>query len=82
MVNPGETMSTDYILSGVPNKRLVFAALNKNSAIIVYEQGGFANTLRATILDFKDLKSWDTTLDHRIRNLGDLRTALIQGNLR
>jgi hypothetical protein len=32
MVNPGETMSTDYILPVVPNKRLVFAALNKASA--------------------------------------------------
>src|SRR4051812_49209789 len=32
----------------------VFAALNKDSAIIVYERRGFLNTLRATIIDFKD----------------------------
>ena len=30
MVNPGSVMSTDYIIPGVPNKRLVFAALNRN----------------------------------------------------
>src|SRR5438876_7258607 len=28
MVNPGEAMSTDYIIAGVPNKQLRFAALN------------------------------------------------------
>jgi hypothetical protein len=63
MVNPGETMSTDYILPGVPNKRLVFAALNKDSAIVVYEKGGYANLLRTTILDFRDGRAWDTTLN-------------------
>jgi hypothetical protein len=43
MVNPGDTMSTDYMIEGVPNKRLVFAALNKASASVVYERGGYAN---------------------------------------
>lgn len=81
MVNPGETMSTDYILPRVPNKRLVFAALNRDSAIVVYERGGYANVLRATILDFKDGTAWDTTLNnYSIRNLSDLRVALIQEN--
>jgi hypothetical protein len=79
MVNPGETMSTDYILPGVPNKRLVFAALNKDSAIVVYEKGGYANLLCTTILDFRDGRAWDTTLNsYSIRNLHDLRVALTQ----
>ncbi len=79
MVNPGETMSTDYILPGVPNKRLVFAALNRDSAIVVYERGGYANLLRTAILDFRDGKTWDTTLNsHSIRNLPELRVALSQ----
>ncbi len=79
MVNPGEPMSTDYILPGVPNKRLVFAALNKDSAIFVYEKGGYANLLRTTILDFRDGRAWDTTLNsYSIRNLRDLRVALTQ----
>ena len=79
MVNPDETMSTDYILPGVPNKRLVFAALNRDSAIVVYERGGYANLLRTTILDFRDGKTWDTTLNsYSIRNLPALRVALSQ----
>jgi hypothetical protein len=81
MVNPGETMSTDYFLPGVPNKRLVFAALNRDSAIVVYERGGYANFLRTTILDFRDGKTWDSTLNsHSIRELPDLRVALGQEN--
>jgi hypothetical protein len=81
MVNPGETMSTDYILPGVPNKRLVFAALNRDSAIVVYERGGYANLLRTTILDFRDGKTWDTALNsYSIKNLRELRVALSQEN--
>ena len=34
MVNPSETMSTDYVIPGVPNKQLRFAALNGHSAIV------------------------------------------------
>jgi len=79
MVNPDETMSTDYILPGVPNKLLVFAVLNRDSAIVVYEGGGYANLLRTTILDFRDGKTWDTTLNsYSIRNLPELRVALGQ----
>jgi hypothetical protein len=79
MVNPGETMSTDYILPGVPNKRLVFAALNRDSAIVVYERGGYANLLRTTILGFRDGKTWDTALNrYSIRSLPELRVALSQ----
>jgi hypothetical protein len=77
MVNPGETMSTDYIIEGVPHKRLVFAALNKGSAIVVYERGGYANFLCATILDFRDRSAWGSTLNnHNVKNMDDLRAAL------
>jgi hypothetical protein len=79
MVNPGERMSTDYILPGVPNKRLVFAGLNNDCAIIVYELGGYVPFLRAAILDFRDGQAWDTTLNsYSIKNLTDLRVQLSQ----
>lgn len=42
MVNSGEAMSTDALIPGVPNKRLRFAALNDDSAIVFYEWGGYA----------------------------------------
>lgn len=79
MVNPGKAMSTDYLLPRVPNKRLVFAALNRDSAIVVYERGGYVNVLRTMILDFRDQRAWDATLDtYSVRNLHDLRLALTQ----
>jgi hypothetical protein len=77
MVNPGDTMSTDYIIEGVPNKRLVFAALNKASAIVVYERGGYANFLCVTILDFGDGSAWGSRLNNpNVKNMHDLREAL------
>ena len=79
MVNPGDTMSTDYIIAGVPNKRLVFAALNKESAIVVYERGGYANILRAIIIDFRDGSAWGSALNiYRVKNMHDLRVALAE----
>ena len=72
-------MSTDYMIPGVPNKRLVFAAVNKDSAVIVYELGGYANVIRAMILDFSGKRSWDSTLNsHSVKNLEDLRMVLSQ----
>ena len=79
MVNPGDTMSTDYMIEGVPNKRLVFAALNKESAIVVYERGGFFNILRATIIDFRDGSAWGSALNnYKVKNMHDLRAALAE----
>lgn len=79
MVNPGKAMSGDYLLPGVPNKRLIFAALNRDSAVVVYERGGYGNVLRTMILDFKDQRAWDATLNtYSVRNLHDLRLALTQ----
>jgi hypothetical protein len=79
MVNPGDTMSTDDIIEGVPNKRLVFAALNKASAIVVYERGGYVSFLCATILDFRDGSAWGSTLNnHNVKDMHDLRAALAE----
>jgi hypothetical protein len=41
MVNAGQEMSTDMIIPGVPNKRLVFAAVSDDTAVLVYELGGY-----------------------------------------
>jgi hypothetical protein len=79
MVNPGDIMSTDNIIEGVPNKRLVFAALNKESAIVVYERGGYANILCAAIIDFRDGSAWGSALNnHKVKNMHDLRAALAE----
>src|ERR1700730_1557742 len=62
MVNPGEAMSTDYIIPGVPNKQLRFAALNGNSAIVLYEWGGYADQECVTVFDFREHTLWGASL--------------------
>src|SRR5262249_11847579 len=76
MVNPGEEMSTDMILPGVPSRRLIFAAINTSSAAIVYEQGGFVGSVRAAIFDFANQTDSITGLNPKVRGLQDLRKAL------
>ena len=79
MVNPDETNSTDLIVPGVPNRRLVFAGLNKDSAVLVYEVGSYASFLRASILDFKTGAAWNGNV-RDVKNMRDLRTFLAQEN--
>jgi hypothetical protein len=77
MVNPGETMSTDYIMPGVPNKQLRFAALNGDSAIVFYKWGGYADQLCVTAFDFQERTSWGASLRGlRVNTLEQLRTAI------
>jgi hypothetical protein len=77
MVNPSEAMSTDYIMPGVPNKRLRFAALNGDSAIVFYEWGGFVGQLCVTVFDFRNRRSWGASLKiFRVNTLEQLRTAI------
>jgi hypothetical protein len=77
MVNPGEAMSTDYMIPGVPNKRLGFAGLNSDSAIVLYEWGGYADQLCVTAFDFREHTSWGANLKVRqVNTLEQLRTAV------
>lgn len=77
MVNPGETMSTDAIIPGVPNKRLRLAALNGDSAIMLYEWGGYADQARVMAFDFRQHTSWGASLKNfRVNTLEQLRTAI------
>jgi hypothetical protein len=77
MVNPGETMSTDYIIPGVPNKQLRFAALNSDSAIVFYERGGYASQLCVTAFNFREHTSLGASLNIlRVTTLEQLRTAI------
>ena len=80
MVNPGDRMSTDLVIKDVPNKRLVLAALNRQSAIVLYQRGGYGDTLRVTVLNFQDGSAWRARLnDYAISTLPNLRDSLSRG---
>lgn len=80
MVDSGATMSTDYRLPGISNRRLVLAALNQNSAVLLYEVGGYANFMRVTILDFSSGGYWSSNLSYGIRTMRDLRAAVAKAD--
>jgi hypothetical protein len=78
LANPGEEISSDAIIPGRSSRRLVFLALSEDSAVLVYEQGGYIDTLSAVIFWFGDGgRDWGTTLNSRPDDISSLR-ALIQ----
>jgi hypothetical protein len=84
MVDPGKPMSTDDIIPGVPTRRLVFAGIGKDAAVLVYEQGGYANTLNAAVFSYSNGGGvWIATLSsHLVNDIPTLRTAIDNGQFR
>ncbi len=63
MNDPGDPLSTDDISSGVPSRQLIFAAVGKNSAVLVYEQGSFASYPNVVVFSYGNEKAWAAALD-------------------
>jgi hypothetical protein len=83
MNDPGERIGTDYIIPGLPSRRLVFAALGDNSAVLVYEQGGYATTLNATVFSYVNGGAWRAILENTsVDNVSALKTAVEDGRFR
>jgi hypothetical protein len=81
MNDPGRPMSTDYIISGVPSRRLVFAGVGDNVAVILYEQGGYVDTLNATVFSYVNGGgAWGAILDNRsVDSVSALKAAVGNG---
>jgi hypothetical protein len=81
MANPGHEMSTDMILPGVPNKRLVFAGIGTDTAVLVFEQGGFVGKVHATVLAYSPRGgTWGAMLDdYNVTDLHTLRAVIEKG---
>ena len=83
MNDPGERIGTDFIIPGVPSRRLVFAAVGDNSAVLVYEQGGYANMLNATVFSYVNDGAWRAILkDHSVDSVLALKAAVDNGRFR
>jgi len=81
MVNPGQTMSTDAVIPGVPNSRLVFAGISDQTAVVIFEHGGLADSFEATVFFHKgDGGMWGAVLfDGQARDISGLRRAVHDG---
>ena len=84
MNDPGERLGTDFIVPGIPSRRLVFAGVSNNSAVLVYEQGGYATTLNAVIFSYADSGgAWRAILyDRSIDNVLTVKSAVGNGRFR
>jgi hypothetical protein len=83
MGDPGGRISTDFVIPGVSSRRLVFAGLADNCAVLVYEQGGFATTLNATVFSYVNGEAWRAILLNRpVDDVLALKAAAGDGRFR
>jgi hypothetical protein len=84
MVDPGSPMSTADIIPGVPSRRLIFAGVGDDVAVLVYEQGGYVNAINATVFSYVNGgAAWGATLDHdSVDSISALRAAVVRGQFR
>jgi len=83
MNDPGGRIGTDLVIPGLTSRRLVFAALGDKSAVLVYEQGGYATTLNAIVLSYANSGAWRAILLSRpVDNVPALKIAVENGRFR
>ncbi len=83
MADPGKNMMDDVIVPGLPARRLVFAGISDDSAFVVYEQGGYVDTLEAVFFWFElGGRNWGTILTVSVNDVASLRAAIVAGNHR
>ena len=82
LANPDEEISSDLIIPGRSSRRLVFLAISSDSAVLFYEQGGFANAFNAVVFRFGGGgRGWGATLEQGPipRDLSGLKTVVQNG---
>jgi|ERR1700674_5030624 hypothetical protein len=75
MNNPGDPMSTDAIIHA-PSRQLIFGAVGKQSAILVYEQGSFASFPCAVIFSRTGAAAWIAIDDYMPNDVAALRRSV------
>jgi hypothetical protein len=84
MVNPGQAMSTDLILAGVPNKKLVLVGIADECAVLIFIRGGYADTVNAAVFSHKGTGGmWGATIeDYSVHDIPGLRKAVDEGRFK
>lgn len=81
MVNDGEPVSTDMIIPGVPNKRLVLVGVADQNAVLIYELFGLTGEVKVLVFSHKGGTGvWEATLnDSSVTTVEGLRNAVRNG---
>jgi len=65
LADPGEEIGSDMIVPGKSSRRLVFLGLSDDSAVLVYEQGGYVGFCNAVVFWFEEGgRDWGGTLEY------------------
>jgi hypothetical protein len=80
MVNPGQAMSTDAIIPGVPNKALVFAGVSGKHDVLLFEVGGLADSFVVIVASHDSNGGvWSARLkDYSVHDPQSLATAIMR----
>jgi len=81
MNNPGEPMSTDAVIHA-PSRQLIFAAVGKRSALVVYEQGGFTSFPCAVVFTRAGAAAWLAIDDNRPIDISALRKSVHEARVK
>jgi len=81
MNNPGDPMSTDVIIHA-PYRQLIFAAVGIRSAVVVYEQGGFASFPCAVVFSKAGSAAWIAIDDYEPRDISALRRSVHEARVK
>ena len=80
LLDPGEPINSDDMTAGKSSRRLVFLGLSDDSAVLVYEQGGFADACEALVFWYGDGgHGWAAKVGCRARDITSLREVIKKG---
>jgi hypothetical protein len=80
MNNPGDTLSGDLIIPGVPSRQLMFAGIGQSVAFIVWKQGAFADTFHLAVFSYgAQGGKWTARLNGPLGNISALKLELTRG---
>lgn len=76
LVDPGEAISSDAMFGARSSRRLVFLGLSSESAVLVYEQGGFVGTCNAVVFWYGDGgNGWAASLHRRPTDISSFKAV-------
>ncbi len=80
MADPGEVINSDAIVPGRLSRRLVFLGLSDDSAVLLYEQGGYVGTRNVVVFWFESGgRDWGATLNDVPKDLSALKGVVHVG---
>jgi hypothetical protein len=84
MNDPGDPISTDAIMADASSRQLLLAAIGSDSAILVYEQGGFVSERNIVVFSYRNGgKGWAAAIGgYTPRNMASLQNAIREKKFR